>query len=158
RCLRFTNAVANVGEGPLDMRLPFEQVPAQHFLQRVWRADGSFEDVPSAPAEWHPIDRHWHNGAANEFTVYKYDIPTGARGEAVGHGRKTGICYADVGLVALDQARMAAPRHDGSQCFDPAPHQAWAMGLQPGWFDSYDWILADQYVEMSGVPDGTYAL
>lgn len=31
-------------------------------------------------------------------------------------------------------------------------------GISVGWADVYNWFLADQYIEISGVPDGTYVL
>ena len=31
-------------------------------------------------------------------------------------------------------------------------------GISVGWADVYNWFLADQYIEISGVPDGVYVL
>jgi hypothetical protein len=31
-------------------------------------------------------------------------------------------------------------------------------GISPGWADVYNWFLADQYIEISGVPDGVYVI
>ena len=31
-------------------------------------------------------------------------------------------------------------------------------GISVGWADVYNWFLADQYIEISGVPDGDYVL
>jgi hypothetical protein len=31
-------------------------------------------------------------------------------------------------------------------------------GISVGWADVYNWYLADQYIEVSGVPDGYYVL
>jgi hypothetical protein len=28
------------------------------------------------------------------------------------------------------------------------------QGITPGWADVYDWYLPDQFIEVSGVPDG----
>jgi hypothetical protein len=32
------------------------------------------------------------------------------------------------------------------------------MGISPGWGDTYPWFVADHYIEISGIPDGTYVL
>jgi hypothetical protein len=32
------------------------------------------------------------------------------------------------------------------------------QGTSAGWGDTYDWLLPGQYIEVSGVPDGTYIL
>lgn len=31
-------------------------------------------------------------------------------------------------------------------------------GISVGWADIYNWYLADQYIEISGVPDGVYVI
>ena len=31
-------------------------------------------------------------------------------------------------------------------------------GVSVGWADVYPWYLADQYIEISGVPDGLYVI
>lgn len=155
RCLRFSNAVGNVGAGPLDILLP---PGSSTFVQRVWRADGTHEDHDAGTAEFHAIHAHFHNGGASLFTVYAYDNATGKRGEPVAESRKTGICFADIGLVDLHADRMALPGHRGMECVNPVANKGWAMGLSVGWFDLYDWLVADQYVEITGVPDGTYEL
>lgn len=155
RCLRFSNGVGNVGTGPLDIILP---PGSTTFIQRVRNADGTYEDHPAGTAEFHAIHAHFHNGGASLFTVYAYDNATGERGEPVAESRKTGICFADIGLVDLRADRMALPGHRGMECLNPVANKAWAMGLSVGWFDLYDWLVADQYVEITGVPDGTYEL
>lgn len=32
------------------------------------------------------------------------------------------------------------------------------MGISVGWADVYPWFIADQYIDISGMPDGDYAL
>ena len=32
------------------------------------------------------------------------------------------------------------------------------QGMSVGWADVYNWFLADQYIEVSGIPDGYYIL
>ena len=32
------------------------------------------------------------------------------------------------------------------------------QGITAGWADVYDWYLPDQYIEVTGVPDGVYIL
>lgn len=42
---------------------------------------------------------------------------------------------------------------------DPFAGAAYAVnGISPGWADVYPWFLADQYIEISGIDDGTYIL
>lgn len=156
RCLRFSNAVGNTGEGPLEVRLA---AGSEAFVQRVHSTDGTFEDVPSGAAEWHVIHAHWHNAASNAFTVHAYDEATRAVGEPVHEGRKGGICFADVGLVDVGLPNTHPSRESGWGCFDPSARGgAWVMGLTPGWYDLYAYMLSDQFVDITGLEDGAYAL
>lgn len=162
RCLRFSNAVGNLGEGPLEIRLPVEQgatsAAGGRFVQRVYRSDGTTHDRAGGPAEFHPMHAHWHDAAANQYTVYRYDLAAQQRGERVSEGHKAGVCFADIGLVDLGLPFTAPGRFNGTPCLNPAFSKDWSMGLSPGWYDSYYWILADQYVEVTGAPDGAYML
>ncbi|HET6404742.1 MAG TPA: lysyl oxidase family protein [Candidatus Thermoplasmatota archaeon] len=156
RCLRFSNAVGNLGEGPLDVSLRPGELA---FTQHVHWSDGRTEAHAAGAAEWHATHAHWHNAASNRFTVHPYDAATGERGPALNEGRKGGICFADVGLVDVGLPNTWPADQTGWNCFEPRrdTHE-WRMGITPGWYDLYARILSDQYVDITGVPDGTYAL
>jgi hypothetical protein len=163
RCLRFSNAVGNAGAGPLEVRLSPEAgagalaTTGGSFVQRVYRGDGSWRDAAAGAAEFHAAHGHWHNAAANAYALYRYDEATGARGDPVGAGRKAGICFIDIGVVALDAPHVWAPRYESAApCFSPHDEAAWFMGIQPGWYDMYPSGLEDQYVELGDAPDGSY--
>jgi hypothetical protein len=48
------------------------------------------------------------------------------------------------------------------RCNAPTDHDGHGTymtnGISVGWADVYNWFLADQYIEISGVPDGVYIL
>lgn len=161
-CLRFTNAVANLGEGPLDVALSAfagaTHAAGGRFVQRIYATDGSMREVPAGAAEFHAIHGHWHNAGSNAFQVYAYDAEAKIRGAAVAEGRKTGMCFADVGIVDPAWLGLGLQDHQGVQCFNPAIDREWSMGLAPGWYDSYPWLLNDQYVDVAELADGTYVL
>ena len=163
RCLRFSNGVGNVGEGPLEMRLPKQEGPAGlagegRFAQRVWRADGSYHDAPAGRATFHPYHGHFHYSGAAAFRLHAFDLATGARGPMLKETRKTGFCFGDLSLVTMDLAATTPPTFDGTGCLDPLLHDAWVTGLTPNWYDRYHWSWFDQYVDLTGVPDGAYEL
>lgn len=155
RCLRFSNAVANLGAGPLDVRL---DPVAMRYVQRVHHADGSVEERPAGAAEWHATHAHWHNAAATRFLVRAWDDAAGAAGEPLLDGRKTGICFADTGITTLGLPGTQPPREDGMGCLSPTRHGEWRTGLTPGWYDLYARLLSEQFVEVSGLADGDYAV
>lgn len=162
RCLRFSNGIANVGEGPLEMRLELEEgatgAGSGPFVQRIERSDGSTWDREAGVAAFHANHGHYHYTSAALFEVYAYDPATGERGERVAESMKTGFCFADLDLAALDLPHTRPPRFDASGCFDPTVHGAWTTGLNPNWYDRYHWTWFEQYVDVQGVPDGVYEL
>lgn len=163
RCLRFSNGIGNVGEGPLEMRLAREEGPAGlagqgKFTQRVHLADGTSEDVPAGLATFHPGHGHFHYSGAAIFRLHAYDLESGTRGEALKESRKTGFCFGDLSLVVMGLPTTGAPRYDASGCLDPLTHDAWATGLMPNWYDRYHWTWFDQFVDVDGLPDGVYEL
>lgn len=162
RCLRFSNAVANLGEGSLDIALSLADgatyAAGGRFVQRVALSDGTAREHPAGPAEYHVAHGHWHNAGSNVFTVRAYDPETGTPGEPLREGRKTGMCFADVGIVDPAWPGLTLPTHQGAPCFNPALDREWSMGLAPGWYDLYGWALSDQFVDITGLEDGTYQL
>jgi hypothetical protein len=164
KCLRFSNGIGNVGEGALEMRLEKDQgakaLAGQggRFAQRVYLDDGTFRDVPSGNAEFHPAHGHFHYSGAATFRVHAYDLATETRGEVLKEGRKTGFCFGDLSLVLPGLTRTAAPRFDASGCLDPLTHDVWVTGLSPNWYDRYHYSWFDQFVDVGGLADGVYEL
>lgn len=162
RCLRFSNAVGNVGEGPLEVRLSVQDgatsAAGGGFVQRVYATDGTFTETAAGAAEWHATHAHWHDAASNLYSVYAYDLATASRGARVDDGHKAGVCFADTGLVDVGLPFTLTPRYGGFSCWNAATEKAWLMGLSPGWYDVYAWPLADQYVDIGDAPDGVYQL
>jgi len=165
RCLRFTTSVANLGQGPLEARLSLTDgllsaTGEGRWIQRVARSDGTTVEKEVGPARFHPMHEHFHYERFADYTVYSYDVAAGRRADPVGQGTKSGFCFLDMNLFELGRIGTVPPRFNGRECADPTynPQLEWYMGISPGWYDEYDWSLADQFVEMTGVGDGTYEL
>jgi hypothetical protein len=82
---------------------------------------------------------------------------------------KNGFCMIDVENTrfGLDSAgrphKGEAPRtYYFPRCNAPTERDArgtsMVNGISAGWADVYNWFLADQYIEITGVPDGEYIL
>jgi hypothetical protein len=79
----------------------------------------------------------------------------------VGNGNKSGFCPADQGYgewTTFDQqAGGALSRIQGSDsCFAFSGNGA--MGLTAGWGDFYRWQRSGQYIDFTGVGDGSYVV
>ena len=173
RCLRFSNYVGNAGEGPMEVRLEFEEgakavAGTGAHVQRVHRSDGTFTEHKAGPATYHATHEHFHYEGLNAFAVYEYDTATNTRGALVNTGHKGGICLVDIGLIALGMPDTSLPNYDIT-CFYPiwTPFGLiWggrdgadmSMSLSPNWYDLYWWGLDDMYVDIGDAPDGTYEL
>ncbi|HVM44966.1 MAG TPA: lysyl oxidase family protein [Candidatus Thermoplasmatota archaeon] len=163
RCLRFSNGVANLGAGAVEVRLRLRDAVANaagapQFLQRIYASDGGHRDAPAGPAEFHAIHGHYHFAAFAQTTLFAYDLDADRRGAQVVAGEKLGYCFIDIGVYAVDHAPLAEPRYVVDGCLVPAHEQALVSGLQPGWFDLYWSDLSHQYIDITGVPDGVYEL
>lgn len=148
-CLRFTTGAANIGGVPLALASD-ERDGAAAMVQALPGGDHL-----AGVATYHPSHGHFHYARFVAFDLYAHDPATGLRGAAVGTAAKTGFCMVDFGPV--DAAPAAAPKtfwRDG--CAPGQRHLA--MGINPGWYDIYRWFLPEQYLDPTGLPDGTYEL
>ena len=153
RCLRFDQIVANLGAGPLELRFnPTDDAQSPPMVQRIYRSDGSSRDRFAGTGEFHPIHAHWH------FTGFGYArlLDTGAH--VVVEGRKRGFCLIDVEFAMWAQHGNDARTTSFPGCQVPDASGTIVEGIGRGWADNYNWFLADQYLDVTGVADGVYEL
>lgn len=163
RCLRLGNAVANMGDGPLEVHLShldgaLSPAGMGHFVQRVYDDAGGHRDVDVGAAQFHVVHGHFHYRGLAHFALHEWDEETGLRGEEVGRGTKQGFCFLDWGPMEDPEVDPENQQNAEVDCLVPDPAAGWSMGITVGWYDYYWAALSDQYVEVSGVPDGTYEL
>jgi hypothetical protein len=173
RCLRFNQTIANVGEGPLVLRFGLAGIVTPDtsdnvIVQRISWSDGTYQDtVAPETYVFHEVHGHLHYQGFGQTILYPWDADNGRGDTPASVGRKVGFCVIDV--VMLDEYWGATGNGPRAHTFpfdcvlpeeiDPAGPQAWVeQGVQVGWADVYGWNLADQYIDITGVPDGTYEL
>lgn len=162
RCLRLGNSVGNVGDGPLEVHLDHEDgalsvAGAGEFVQRIYTADGH-RDKAASGAELHLVHGHFHYAGLAHFALYAYNTTTGLRGEEVAEGAKRGFCFLDWGDMESPEAPSEGGQRAEQACLVPSPLDGWSMGISRGHYDYYGPGLADQYIDIPDVPDGTYEL
>jgi hypothetical protein len=161
RCLRFATSVANLGTGPLEVRYRADEIATTRgVVQRVYRADGTYQDSGAGTYVADPAHAHFHYTDFAVAALWRSD----ARGRRLGAtalrtGRKAGFCLQDVyqyrdgvdrTYTGTESCYPTAVAADGSV--------AQVNGVSAGWVDVYELALPHQYVEISGVPDGYYLL
>ena len=162
RCLRLGNAVGNTGDGPLQVVLPPEQgalaaADLGSFDQAIRLRDGGVERRPVGNADIHLTHGHFHYDGFARFSLYAYDEATGLRGDVAAEHHKSGFCFLDWGEMEGRDRRPAEGGRADTDCLVPSA-EGWTMGVSEGWFDFYWAGLTDQYIDIAGVPDGTYEL
>jgi hypothetical protein len=184
-CLRFDQVFANVGEGTMEMRFVVPHDPnssAHNIFQRIFRSDGGFDERFAGEWEFHPAHQHYHFLGFGISKLWRADssgnrvdsLPIRSRrlelrgkhtptvGVPIRTGRKVSFCMADTTIDSWLQKRNGPRTYTAPDCLFPALSDAdndyLIQGITSGWADTYDWYLPDQYIEVSGLPDGYYIL
>ncbi|MFN2589044.1 MAG: lysyl oxidase family protein [Actinomycetota bacterium] len=152
RCLRYDTAAANQGRGPLEIAYRVEP-PETNAYQVIHRADGTTVDRFAVASEFHPTHAHFHFESFYVTSLWKHSGGNRVGSRPVTSGSKSGFCPEDSGggdgegtYGCLTDYRMGPT----------GPEQV--VGISAGWYDTYRVHLPDQYLEITGVPDGTYLL
>lgn len=158
RCLRFDAIAANSGAGPFEVSYePDVSTTLAAAYQRVFRSDGTYRDRFATRSEFHPTHAHFHIADFYTARLWKADRHGRRVGpRPVAQGAKSGFCPEDTAHIE----RSNSARH--YECFGESereevyPRQV--VGISAGWMDVYPYALPDQFVEITGVPDGFYVL
>jgi hypothetical protein len=153
--LRFTASIANVGPGPLWLRAHRSGTgtDAWQLSQRLADRSSGFSErtiagVMSFGGHGH---EHWHVRSGASYTLTPVAGDDDSRSQT-----KAGFCF-------FDQVRVR-PALSGSPPESVFHHEACGarnaveseMGMSVGWADPYLWQLADQEVNITGLPVGRY--
>ncbi len=145
--LRFTAKLANVGSGPLHVRGQVKPDGSTLAVQEIRDAQGATLRSETVSAIiFHPHHEHWHAG-----DVAAYSLRSGSpAGPVVAQNGKISYCFVD------DEP---LPEYTGPR----VPSAYWnckthTMGVSPGWVDIYKADLYDQWIDVTGIPDGLYYL
>ncbi|MDQ0377869.1 lysyl oxidase family protein [Amycolatopsis thermophila] len=156
RQLRFSTTIVNVGRGPFELVASRSSARSSFVVsQRVVHADRSqvTTGVPAGLVYAGDGHNHWHVRDLESYQIVRLDD-----GSKVGTGMKGGFCFYD-----NDPYRRALPGAPRSSVYSRAgcgqeDSLTVSMGLSVGWGDRYAWTLPDQYIDVTGLPDGRYRL
>jgi hypothetical protein len=149
RLLRFSNSISN--EGMIDLQLTGRydhKAGAYKVAQNLPVQDGGFEfvELGERHIEYHPEHYHWH---LDDFA--RYEVWTAAPGGVLRNLMRTN---GKVSYCIMDTDRLPGTEHaSGYHSCGPS-----LQGLSVGWADTYERHLPGQWVDISGLPDGFYAL
>ena len=154
--LRFSATIANIGDGPLIIRArrAFSWNERWSVVQWFDEADGTQSGTAIAAnlvfgGHGH---EHWHLKFGASYRLFSED------GRVLASQTKAGFCFFDQVAYKLDlPAAPSQGAFDKTGCGNDAATSV-AMGISVGWSDPYFWQLADQSVNITGIPDGRYRL
>jgi hypothetical protein len=168
RCLRFDQIVANVGRGPFEVRYRVDGVATEetrNLVQRIYRSDGSFRDRVADKYTFHPAHAHFHY--RNFARSYLWRATADGRRigtKPIRAARKNGFCMIDVEQVWFAKRGDSPRTYVPPGCLAPTDLEpstgefSAISGISVGWADVYNWYLADQFIEVTGLKDGYYLL
>lgn len=148
--LRFTTVIVNVGQGPLELLGERDDTESEMTTQqRIFSADGSsrMRDTPARMYYAGDGHTHWH-----VRDLATYDLVLTSTEEQIGTQEKHGFCFAD-----NSQYTSTTDEYYETCGRDPEVLTQ-TMGLSPGWADTYLAKLADQYIDVTDLPEGTYRM
>jgi hypothetical protein len=156
RLLRFSAIIVNVGAGPMEVRSQRSSTSSAWTSEQVIYNDAGGSRTVATPSvqlvyggDGH---NHWH---VKDLERYRL-VPTDGGTERAGN--KAGFCFFDnyqykLSLPGAPQTVKYPRTVCGTQTSLTLRH-----GLSVGWGDNYNWSLPDQYIDTTGLPDGTYRL
>jgi hypothetical protein len=172
--LRFSNGIANRGEGPLQFRAETVSEDNCNGFNPCGDEEGgavtvATQDVldengdvvyafAASEFEFHPTHNHWHIADVALFGVhralddgtggaYAPEPAVGVNGEAV--SQKTTFCLIDWYKIDDNSPNKERTYWDCN---------AATQGISPGWVDQYHQSTDDQDLDITGLPAGTYYL
>ena len=156
RLLRFTARIVNIGAGPLEVRSQRPTTSSGWSSQQVIYNDAGGSravDTPSVELIYGGDGHnHWH---VKDLERYRL-VPLSGSGERI--GSKAGFCFFDnyqykLSMPNAPQTAQYLRSGCGSQT-----SLTLRYGLSVGWGDTYPWSLPDQYIDITGLPNGDYRL
>ncbi|MBA3947741.1 MAG: hypothetical protein H0X37_24700 [Herpetosiphonaceae bacterium] len=160
RLLRFTSIMVNVGAGAFEVR-GYRLTTGSNFLvyQREYDTAGGHRDVLTPAHMVYDVGdghTHWHLKNLQKSTLVALGSTQQSR-----TGAKIGFCFFDNAPynLSLPGAPPQAVYNQPPACSPNDPNAlAVLMGLSIGWEDIYSFDIAQQWIDITGLPNGAYRL
>jgi hypothetical protein len=154
--LRFTTTIVNVGTGRFELLAERKSTKTSQMTvrQRISMSNGTFRYVATGATARYAGDghNHWHIRR-----VATYEL-VNAGGAAVRRDKKIGFCFFDTGVYDRSIHNFHNYRHYFERTCGRRASLSARMGISVGWSDTYGSGLAYQWIDVTGVVNGTYWL
>jgi len=154
RLLRLSAMTPNIGTGPMEVRAeastatdPSQPTPV---TQRIYRSDGTFWDRSAGTETFDADHGHVHFDDWAQYRLRQVN-PDGSPGAILALSNKTSFCLLDLVVYDVSNPFIQIPgRYSGCGFL--------IQGITPGWADIYDLDIPNQWIDITGIPDGEYWL
>jgi hypothetical protein len=154
KLIRFTNSILNSGPGRLELvGRPNPEIDKILVYQRIYATEGTFIDqFEIGEFVYHEPHDHWHLDGFVQYEVRLIHEESNLNAVVAG-GRKLSYCLLD---VARSEIEHPGPEYSQRPRYTVCNGDI--QGLSPGWMDVYEHNLSGQWVEITKLPDGIYAI
>lgn len=153
RLLKFTSQMVNYGAGPFEVRgrRPNSNAPFD-IDQIIYNSDGGARRRDTEAAVVFAGDGHDHWHVRRMMTYHLWSTA------GMFKDRKIGFCFFDTTPKRLSLPRAPrTKRYFESGCGGRTATST-RTGISVGWGDTYPWNFAFQWIDITGLPGGTYTL
>jgi hypothetical protein len=156
KLLRFTTTIGNVGRGRFELvaHRPSLSYSTMTVRQRIFRDNGTTRYVATKATSRFAGDghNHWHIRR-----VATYDL-IDAHARRLRGDRKIGFCFFDTSIYDRSVHGFRPIRRYFEKSCGSRSSLTVRMGISVGWGDTYSSALAYQWIDVTGIPTGTYWL
>lgn len=153
RYLRFSTTFSNIGSGPLELHGANDPVAGVTVATQVMqKTDGTTERREVGAFVYHPghSHLHWHVEKYSQFELLKIN-EAGDPTETLAQTDKMSFCIWDE-----HTSDLSIPNAAKSRKYSRCPRSN-IQGMSVGWGDTYMANVEGQELDITGIPDGTYA-
>jgi Lysyl oxidase/S-layer homology domain len=157
KLLRFTAMMVNGGAGHFEVRGRRNSTSEPMVVRQVIFENSSHSSPISRFIKTDAVAKysgdghnHWH-----VQEMMRYDLWDADRRR---RGAKVGFCFLDSDTWNTQTPGFGPSYYRGAWCSTDPNARSNRMGISIGWGDEYEWFLAYQWVDITGLPDGTYTL
>lgn len=151
RMLRLANTVWNSGTGPLELQGSFNRETGRTAVdQRIYAASGAMTLTPVGEFIFHVGHDHFHIESFARYDLWAL-TEGGTPAWVAATSAKLSYC-----LIDTDSIDPTNPSYQDRRRYIGCGRTL--QGLSPGWGDEYDSFLDGQSLDITGLPDGLYAL
>lgn len=152
--IRFSNSIWNSGPGKLELvGTPNQQRDRIRVSQRVYAANQErFDEIEVGEFIFHGQHNHWHLEQFAVYEVWSVD-ERGSLKSVISSGGKVSYCIMDVSLSETNNSdKIISTNRRYTHCEEEI------QGLSVGWIDTYKYYYWGQWVDVTSLEDGIYAL